>query len=126
MIVKLPSGICKTLRILATVPILLMSCILGSETLLLICDTTPISLLPLLQALINLTDLFLVAVIGITTPGKSTVFFRGRIESDFGNFSLLIASSSSDVISGIRSDSSSIIFPENVFKSKRFSISMKK
>ena len=123
MIVRLPSGICKTLRILATVPILLISPILGSETLLLICETTPINLSPLLAALINLTDLFLVAVIGITTPGNSTVFFKGRIDSDFGNFSLFIASSSSDVIRGMSSDSSLIIFPESLFKSNKFSIS---
>ena len=58
------------------------------------------------------------------TDGNNTVFFRGRIERDFGNFSLFMASSSSDVISGIKSDSSSIIFPEKEFKSNKFFILM--
>ena len=48
------------------------------------------------------------AVIGITTPGKSTVFFKGNIGSVLGTCSLFISSSSSGVKSGINSASSSI------------------
>ena len=46
-------------------------------------------------------------VIGITTPGNKTVFFKGKIGSFSGSDSFEIASSSSDVINGIKSESSS-------------------
>ena len=53
-------------------------------------------------------DLSLPAFIGITTPGKSTVFVRGRIGNTSGKLSFSSASSSSFVINGIKSDSSLI------------------
>ena len=56
----------------------------------------------------SLMDLSLDAVIGITIPGNITVFFKGKMEIEFGRDSLEMASSSSEVIKGIRSDSSSI------------------
>ena len=52
-------------------------------------------------------DLSLDAVIGITIPGNITVFFSGNIGNIFGNDSFEIASSSSEVINGIKSASSS-------------------
>ena len=118
IIVKLPSGICRTLNILATVPILFMSDWVGFETLPSFWETTPINLSPEFAFLINLTDLSLVAVIGITTPGNKTVFLNGRIGRVSGILSLEIASSSSDVIKGINSDSSSIGSREIELKSK--------
>ena len=71
-----------------------------------------------LACLINLTDLSLVAVIGITTPGNKTVFLRGNIGKVSGIDSFDIASSSSEVIRGINSDSSSIGSNEIEFKLK--------
>ena len=56
----------------------------------------------------SLMDLSLDAVIGITIPGNITVFFKGKMEIEFGRDSLEIASSSSEVIRGINSESSSI------------------
>ena len=55
-------------------------------------------------------DLSLPAVIGITTPGNSTVFLNGKIGKTSGISSLLIISSSSGVINGINSESSFRIF----------------
>jgi hypothetical protein len=43
---------------------------------------------------INLMDLSRPAVIGITTPGNSTMFRNGKIGSESGNSSLIISSSS--------------------------------
>ena len=57
-------------------------------------------------------------MIGITTPGNKTVFLNGKIGRESGNFSLEIASSSSDVIKGINSDSSSMGSKEMEFISK--------
>ena len=68
--------------------------------------------------MINLTDLSLVAVIGITTPGNNTVFLRGNMGKVSGIASFDIASSSSEVIRGINSDSSSIGSNEMEFKLK--------
>ena len=62
-----------------------------------------------------------VAEIGITTPGNNTAFLRGRIGILFGKISFKIASSSSDVISGINSDSSST-GPKLLLKSKKLLI----
>ena len=45
---------------------------------------------------------------GITIPGNITVFFKGKIDIDSGRDSFEIASSSSEVIKGINSESSSI------------------
>ena len=70
-------------------------------------ETTPISLSPLLASFINLIDLSLPAVIGITTPGNKTVFLRGSIGNESGRTSLLISFSSSGVIKGINSEFSS-------------------
>src|SRR5690554_365463 len=61
---------------------------------------------PLLDSLISLIDLSRPAVMGITTPGKRTVFLKGKIGSVSGRFSFSIASSSSIDISGINSASS--------------------
>ena len=69
--------------------------------------TTPITLDPLFASLINLIDLSRPAVIGITTPGKSTVFRNGKIANESGNNSFFITSSSSVVIKGISSEFSS-------------------
>ena len=52
-------------------------------------------------------DLSLLAVIGITTPGKSTVFLKGNIGNELGKTSLFISFSSSGVIKGISSEFSS-------------------
>jgi hypothetical protein len=41
-------------------------------------------------------DLSRPAVIGITTPGNSTMFRNGKIGSESGNSSLIISSSSSE------------------------------
>ena len=60
------------------------------------------------ESLISLIDLSLEAVIGITTPGNITVFFKGKIGKLSGKDSFEIASSSSDVINGIKSESSSM------------------
>ena len=76
-----------------------------------------------LAFLISFTDLSLVAEIGITTPGNKTAFLSGRIGTDSGGDSLRIASSSSDVINGINSDSSST-GPKLLLKSKKFAIIM--
>ena len=64
------------------------------------------SLFDLLASLISLIDLSLPALIGITTPGKRTVFVNGNIGNTSGRFSFSRASSSSEVINGINSDSS--------------------
>ena len=53
-------------------------------------------------------DLSLPAVIGITTPGKRTVFLSGRMGTESGRDSFAIASSSSEDIRGIKSASDSI------------------
>ena len=53
-------------------------------------------------------DLSLPAVMGITTPGKRTVFLKGRMATSSGNSSFLSASSSSVVSKGISSASVSI------------------
>ena len=63
----------------------------------------------------------LVAEIGITTPGNNTAFLRGKIGTDLGKVSFNIASSSSDVIKGISSDSSSTGL-KLLLKSKKFAI----
>ena len=61
-----------------------------------------------LASLINLIDLSLPAVIGITTPGNKTVFRKGKMAISSGKASLFISSSSSGVINGINSASGSI------------------
>ena len=110
----LPSGICNTFKILATVPVLKISFALGSSIFSSFCATTPINLLKLLESLINLIDFARDAVIGITTPGKSTVFLKDKIGKVSGNFSLLISISSSGVIKGINSAFSSISFTDKL------------
>ena len=104
--VVFPSGILKTFRILATVPVVFISSIPGSSFPSTFCETTPIILFPLFVSFINLMDLSRPAVIGTTTPGNKTVFRRGKIGRISGNSSLSIASSSSKVIKGINSASS--------------------
>ena len=105
--VVFPSGIFKTLNIFATVPTPYIFSMPGSS-LMFLWATTPINLLDLLASLISLIDLSLPAFIGITTPGKSTVFVRGSIGNTSGKLSFSSASSSSFVINGIKSDSSLI------------------
>ena len=65
-------------------------------------------------------DLSLPAVIGITTPGKSTVLRNGKMGNDSGNSSLLISASSSGVIKGINSEFSSKSCSDNLSKLKNF------
>src|ERR1700754_325350 len=65
--------------------------------------------LPLLASRINLIDLSLPTVIGITTPGNNTVLRKGNMDNTSGSSSLFISSSSSDDISGKNSESSFII-----------------
>ena len=74
------------------------------------------TLSPLLASLINSIDLSLLAVIGITTPGNKTVFFKGKIGIELGKASLFNASSSSAVIRGISSASDSISRREKLSK----------
>src|SRR5699024_740897 len=63
------------------------------------------TLLLALASLISLIDLSLPAVTGTTTPGKSTIFLRGKIANSSGTSSLFIASSSLGDNSGINSAS---------------------
>src|SRR6185312_6471381 len=63
---------------------------------------------PLLASRISLIDLSLPTVMGITTPGNSTVFRRGNMDKTPGNCSLFISSSSSVDIRGKNSESSFI------------------
>ena len=107
IIVVFPSGILRTLRIFATVPRWYISSIPGLSVDFFFWATTPISLFDLLASWISFIDLSLPALIGITTPGNRTVLIRGRIGSTSGNFSFSRASSSSDVINGINSESAS-------------------
>src|ERR1700754_1614767 len=65
--------------------------------------------LPLLASRINLIDLSLPTVIGITTPGNNTVLRKGNMDNTSGICSLFISSSSSVDISGKNSESSFII-----------------
>ena len=74
----------------------------------------------LFASLINLIDLSLDAVIGITTPGNKTVFLNERIGKVNGSSSLLISNSSSGVISGINSAFSSISWADKLSILKRF------
>src|ERR1700743_2995534 len=64
---------------------------------------------PLLASRISLMDLSRPTVMGITTPGKSTVLRSGSIGNTSGTCSLFISASSSDDISGKNSESSFII-----------------
>ena len=107
IMVVLPSGIFKTLSILATVPVLKISFAVGSSIFSSFCETTPITLFPLFASLISFIDLSLPAVIGMTTPGNKTVLRNGNIGSVSGSASLLIFASSSGVIKGINSEFSS-------------------
>ena len=58
---------------------------LGDSSSWFFCETTPMILFPLFASCINLIDLSRPTVIGITTPGKSTLFRKGKIGSSFGN-----------------------------------------
>ena len=93
---------------------LLRSSTLGNSTVESFCATTPIILLFFSASLINLTERSLVTVIGIITPGKSTVFLRGRIGSESGFFSLSIFCSSSSLSKGKNSLSPSIDEENNI------------
>ena len=57
-------------------------------------ETPEILLSPLYASLISLIDLSLPTVMGITTPGKRTVFLSGSMASISGVSSLFISSSS--------------------------------
>ena len=69
-------------------------------------------------------DLSRPAVMGITTPGKRTVFFRGSIGTCSGRASLLSCSSSSEVISGINSASDSISWGDKLSKERNFDLNI--
>ena len=124
--VTLPSGIFRTLNIFATVPVGWISLNEGDWTLESFWETTPINLSFVFESLISFIDLSLEAVIGITTPGNITVFFRGRIGSVSGRDSFEIASSSSEVINGIKSESSSIFWSDIMSRFKILVLDIKK
>ena len=106
--VVLPSGILSNRTIWATVPTVCTSENSGSSTSWFFWATTPIIRSSLLAFWTNLIDLSRPTVIGITTPGNKTLLRNGRIGISFGNSALFIVSSSSWVISGIKSASPSI------------------
>ena len=103
-----PSGISRIRMICATVPTLYKSSNFGSSVFASFCATVPSILFFLYISLISFIDLFLPTEIGITTPGNNTVFLSGSIGSDSGILVLVIISSSSSAIRGIKSVSSFI------------------